>query len=156
MDSQEGLDQVDLKILRCMAGDCRLSFRQIAKTLNISTSTVSKRIKKLQDKGIILSFVPLVNPNYLGVTMFVMGIKARPGYNPRDIARSFALNAELTHVFVTTGSYDIIVIGVANTNDQVLEIIKRVTSAEGVERYETFQVLEVSKESPAEWMMAKG
>ncbi len=156
MGMQRDVDEVDLKILKCMAGDCRLSFRQIARALNVSTSTVSKRIKRLQDKGVILSFIPLVNPNYLGVTMFAVGIKARPGHNPKDIAKEFASNDMITHVFVTTGNYDVIAMGVSRTNEQMLETVKSITSNDAIERYEVFQILEVSKESPIDWMAAKG
>lgn len=152
---REGIDEVDLKILKCIAGDCRLSFRQIARALNLSTSTVSKRIKRLQESGVLVSFMPIVNPRQLGVVMFAVGIKAGPGHDPRDIAKEIAKSKAVTHVFVTTGSYDLIAIGVANSPEGMLEAIRSLTSVGGVERYEALQIVEVAKESPAEWMTAE-
>ena len=144
------LDKIDVQILKCMAGDCRLSYRQIAQRLNLSTSTVSKRIKKLQENKIINSFIPLIDANALNLVMYAVGIKIKPGSSARDVAELIKPLAYVSHIFITTGSYDLIVISVAKNAQEIMKQLKEITSSEGIERYESFQILEVSKEAPVE------
>ena len=144
------LDKVDIQILRCMAGDCRLSYRQIAQRVNLSTSTVSKRIKKLQESKIINSFIPLIDANALNLVMYLVGIKIRPGNSAKDVAELIKPLAYVSHIFITTGYYDLIVVSVAKNPQEIMKQLKEITSVDGIERYESFQILEVSKEAPVE------
>ncbi|MEM0146639.1 MAG: Lrp/AsnC family transcriptional regulator [Conexivisphaerales archaeon] len=144
----EELDDVDSKILKCLTGDCRLSYRKIANYLNLSTSTVSKRINRMIDSGIILSFVPLLNSSLLNINMYIIGAKVKPGFDVDELASSIGNEEYVTNVFLTVGSYDMIVVLVAKNNKDMLEKIKRITSMNGVESFESFQIVEVKKQSP--------
>ncbi len=144
------LDKLDVQILRCLAGDCRLSYRQIAKKLNVSTSTVSKRIKKLQESKIINSFIPLIDANALNLVMYAIGLKVKPGSSPKEVAELIKPLAYVSHIFITAGTYDLIVVGVARDLQEMMKQIKEITSTEGLERYESLQILEVAKEAPIE------
>ena len=144
----EKLDETDIKILRCLSGDCRLSYRRIANYLNLSTSTVSKRINKMIENGVILSFVPLINPNLLNINMYVIGVKLKPGYNLDEVANNISKEEYVTNVLLTVGSYDLIVIMVARDKKDILEKIKNITDQSAIESFETFQVIDVKKQSP--------
>lgn len=144
----EELDEVDTKILRCLSGDCRLSYRKIASTLNLSTSTVSKRINRMMDKGIILSFVPLLNSTLLNINMYIIGAKVKPGYDVDELAKEIGKDDFVTNVFLTVGSYDMIIMIEAKDNRDMLEKIKRVTGKNGIERFESFQIIDVKKQNP--------
>lgn len=67
------LDDTDMKILSLLRKDARLSFREIGKRINISTGTVSERVKQMQRAGVIKGFVTAVDPEKLGcnVTMLL-------------------------------------------------------------------------------------
>jgi len=144
----EEIDEVDSKILRCLTGDCRLSYRKIANYLNLSTSTVSKRINRMIDSGIILSFVPLLNSNLLNIYMYVIGTKVKPGYDVDELAKIISKEEYVTNVFLTVGSYDMIIMIEAKDNKDMLEKMKRVTSVNGIEKFESFQIIDVKKQSP--------
>ncbi|MGC8569193.1 MAG: Lrp/AsnC family transcriptional regulator [Nitrososphaeria archaeon] len=148
------LDRIDIQILKRLAGDCRLSYRQIAQRLNLSTSTVSKRIKKLQETKIINSFIPLIDVNALNLIMYVIGIKVKPGVSPKDVADLLKSISYISHIFITTGSFDLIVVNVAKDAQDIIKQIKEITSVEGIERYESFQILEVTKEAPVEALIS--
>ena len=47
------LDETDVKILKSLIADARLSSRQVAKQCGISIGTALSRTKKLEDEGII-------------------------------------------------------------------------------------------------------
>ncbi|MCL4343501.1 MAG: Lrp/AsnC family transcriptional regulator [Nitrososphaerota archaeon] len=144
----EELDEVDSKILRCLTGDCRLSYRKIANYLNLSTSTVSKRINRMIDSGIILSFVPLLNSNLLNINMYVIGAKVKPGYDVDELAKSIGNEDYVTNIFLTVGSYDMIIMMEARDNKDMLEKMKRITGINGIGSFESFQIIDIKKQSP--------
>ncbi len=144
----EELDEIDSKILRCLTGDCRLSYRKIANNLNISTSTVSKRINRMVENGVILSFVPLLNSNLLNINMYVIGANVKPGYDVDELAKNIGKEEYVTNVFLTVGSYDMIIIIEAKDNKDMLEKMKKVTGISGIERFESFQIIDVKKQNP--------
>ncbi|MFW9969114.1 MAG: Lrp/AsnC family transcriptional regulator [Candidatus Odinarchaeota archaeon] len=50
------MDIIDQKILELLEQDSRMSFSEIAETINKTEATVRRRVKKLQDEGIIQKF----------------------------------------------------------------------------------------------------
>jgi len=47
------LDELDKKIIKILLKNARTSFTEIARALNVSEATIRKRIKKLEEKGVI-------------------------------------------------------------------------------------------------------
>ena len=67
------LDQLDIKILNTLQDDASLSIQDIANKVGLSTNPCWRRIKKLEEEGVIAKRVALVDPSLvnLGVTVFV-------------------------------------------------------------------------------------
>ena len=67
------LDQLDIKILNALQEDASLSIKDIANQVGLSTNPCWRRIKKLEDDGVISRRVALIEPSLvnLGVTVFV-------------------------------------------------------------------------------------
>ena len=68
------LDQIDKSILQILQTNAKSTIKQIATELDISTTPVFERIKKLESKGIIKDYVALVDRKLLGqkLTVFIM------------------------------------------------------------------------------------
>ncbi|MEZ8195643.1 Lrp/AsnC family transcriptional regulator [Vibrio cortegadensis] len=68
------LDNVDKKMLSMLQVDSTLSLNDLAEAVNLTTTPCWKRLKRLEDKGIIEKRVALLNPEKLGLsfTAFVM------------------------------------------------------------------------------------
>ena len=47
------IDELDLKILRLLQNDARISFKSIAERVFVSTPTVAARIDELTERGLI-------------------------------------------------------------------------------------------------------
>ena len=76
------IDEIDAQILELLQQDGRLSNAAIAEKVGLTTSTVFKRIKKLEKKEIIQRYVAVVDPQKLGrpITAFVrLTIGTAPG-----------------------------------------------------------------------------
>ena len=67
------LDQLDKKILLTLQQDASLSVQEIADKVGLSSNASWRRIKKLEDEGVITKRVVLVDTEKLGmgVTVFV-------------------------------------------------------------------------------------
>jgi DNA-binding Lrp family transcriptional regulator len=60
------MDELDDKILEKLNENARKSYREIARELNISLTTVSNRIKKMEDEKVIERYIPLINQEKIG------------------------------------------------------------------------------------------
>jgi Lrp/AsnC family leucine-responsive transcriptional regulator len=59
------MDELDDKILEKLNENARKSYREIARELNVSLTTVSNRIKKLEDEKVIERHILLINQEKL-------------------------------------------------------------------------------------------
>ncbi len=64
------LDELDVKILSFLQDDSRMTIRDIAKQLNISTTPIFNRIKRLEKEGVIERYVAIVNAEKVGKMLF--------------------------------------------------------------------------------------
>lgn len=67
----ESLDKLDKKILKILQVNCRLSIAEIGEEIGLSPSACHRRIKLLEESGIIHSYVARLNPQPLGFAMIV-------------------------------------------------------------------------------------
>lgn len=67
------LDKVDYKILGLLQENCRITTKKLSEKLNLSTSPVFERIKKLEKEGYIDNYVALLNERKIGLkqTIFI-------------------------------------------------------------------------------------
>ena len=69
--SQADLDRTDLKILRCLQDDGRISNLKLAHSVALSPTAVLARVQRLSKEGFILGYEPRLNPLKLGAGMMV-------------------------------------------------------------------------------------
>ncbi len=72
MKSETKLDATDLAILRCLQSDARLTTKQLAARVNLSTTPVFERLKRLERDGFIRGYVAILDAEKLdlGFTVF--------------------------------------------------------------------------------------
>jgi Lrp/AsnC family transcriptional regulator for asnA, asnC and gidA len=140
------LDDLDMDILRSLNDNARKSFRDIAKELHVSLTTVSNRVKAMEKAAVIQGYIPVVDATKLGYDiMAVIGIKVIHGRivdTERDLARDPAVFA----VFDSTGEWDAIIMARFKTRDDLNVFVKKVLDHENVDRTYTQVVLNITKE----------
>ncbi|MDK2868940.1 MAG: hypothetical protein PWP39_175 [Pyrococcus sp.] len=140
------IDDLDKKILSLLIEDSRLSYREIAKKLNVAVGTIYNRLKKLEEMNIIEGFTVKLNHEKLGYELTaIIGIKAQ-GKKIREIERIIARDKHVTCVYDVTGEYDIIVIAKFRSREDMNRFVKSVLSIDGVEKTNTHVALEIVKE----------
>ena len=74
------LDSVDIKLLNLLSTDARSSIADLARSLNMSAPSVSERLRRLKESGVIQSFTIEINPKALGYPLaFYIRIRPLPG-----------------------------------------------------------------------------
>ncbi|OEK01909.1 AsnC family transcriptional regulator [Roseivirga sp. 4D4] len=63
------LDQTDIKILEILQADGRITTKALAEQLNLSTTPVFERVKRLEKDGIIKQYVALVDNRKLDLIL---------------------------------------------------------------------------------------
>jgi DNA-binding Lrp family transcriptional regulator len=65
------LDLVDKGIIAELEGNCRQSYRMLARKLGVSSKTIRSRIEKLIEMGVIQRFLVELNPDILGAHLVI-------------------------------------------------------------------------------------
>jgi DNA-binding Lrp family transcriptional regulator len=140
------LDETDRKILKCLYEDARMPLRKIAAKLGISVSTVSVRIKSLEDEGVIKSYIPVLDPAKLGYDLLtIIGVRISEGRLP-EVEAKLAKDDRVQQVFDVTGEWDSMLIARFRSRDELNSFVKDLLTQPHIERTNTLLVLNVVKD----------
>ena len=140
------LDELDVAILRRLNTDARKSFRDIARELRVSISTISNRVKRLEQGGIILGYIPVLDEKKLVYDVLaVIGIRISKG-KLLEVQRKIGREDKVVDVYDVTGEYDSVIISRFRNTKELDAFIKRLVAMENVERTYTQVVLNVVKQ----------
>ena len=65
------LDKTDIRILKLLANDSRISYAEIAREVHLSRMAVRERVMKMLEEGIIERFTVQLNSKKVGLDKFV-------------------------------------------------------------------------------------
>ncbi|MEE0448200.1 MAG: Lrp/AsnC family transcriptional regulator [Prevotellamassilia sp.] len=109
MEKTELLDAVDMEILRALQKNARLTTKELAAMVNLSTTPVFERVKRLEQRGYIKGYVAVLDAEKLG-RGFVVFCSVKMRRIGREIAEDFARVVrsipEVTECYNISGSYD--------------------------------------------------
>lgn len=144
-DSDTGIDQLDLMILREMEQDGRQPVSQLAKKLGICRPNARARLQRLLDKE-ITRIITFINPAHLGYPVFAMiGIKV----SPKEIDAVMDKVETMSNVYWVSrvaGRYDLIATTLfPGLTELSLFLGRQLGPIPGVLSAETMIILEVRK-----------
>ena len=67
MDIEVGLDAIDRRILQVLQAQGRCTYDELAAQVNLSSSATLRRVKRLEESGVIAGYVALVSPEHVGL-----------------------------------------------------------------------------------------
>ena len=140
------LDKTDERILKNLMVDARLSARQLALKLGISTVTVLSRIKKLEKEKIIKGYTALIDHEKLGYNLTaIIEIIAKKD-KIIDIEVELSKIENVCGVYDITGNTDTLVIAKFKSRSELSEFVKGLASIQNIENTITHVVLNTTKE----------
>ena len=104
------MDETDKKILKNLMVDARLSARQMALKLGISTVTVLSRIKKLEKEKIICGYAAIIDHEKLGYVLTAVIEIIAKNDKILEIEERLSKFENVCGVYDITGSTDTLII----------------------------------------------
>ena len=139
-------DELDLKILRSLLSDSRVSARELHFKLGVSTSTITARMERMRERGIIRGFSAVVDFQRLGYELTaVTEIIVSKGLLV-EMEREIAKVPGVCAVYDVTGETDAIVISKCRNREELSRFTKGLLAMPFVERTNSHLVLTTVKE----------
>ena len=107
--ADRGLDKIDLKILRVLQKDGRISNLKLAEEVHLSPTAVLERVKRLTRDGFILGYEARLNPLKLGagLMVFVEVLLDRTVHDVMDSFRAAVqVRPEILECHLVAGGFD--------------------------------------------------
>jgi Lrp/AsnC family transcriptional regulator, leucine-responsive regulatory protein len=74
------LDELDRRMIEILVGDARISLKELARRVDLSSPSVSERLRRLEERGVIRSFTVDIDPNAIGYALqAIVRIRPLPG-----------------------------------------------------------------------------
>ena len=80
------LDDTDLRLLTLLQQNAKLTIKDLAEQLGMTTTPIFERIKRMERDGVIERYVALVNAEKVGRPLVVFCNVSMPDYTPENIA----------------------------------------------------------------------
>ncbi|WP_144630834.1 Lrp/AsnC family transcriptional regulator [Bordetella genomosp. 13] len=143
------LDAYDRKILDLLQDDNRISQRQLAERVNLSSSAVNRRIANLEASGVIRGNVSVVDPARAGRPITVMAeVKIE---NERmdlldEATQRFAKCPQVQQVYYVTGDFDFLLVLNVRDMDEYQRLTRELFFEAGnVKTFKTLVAMGVAK-----------
>ncbi|MCD6530264.1 Lrp/AsnC family transcriptional regulator [Candidatus Bathyarchaeota archaeon] len=140
------LDDLDIKILKELLKNARLSYRAIAGKVGVAIGTVISRIKRMEKDNLIIGYSALLNHEKLGYQLTVITEITVSKGKLVEVENEVAKLPNVCCVYDITGLTDAIVIAKFKDRKSLSNFTKSLLSLPYVERTNTHVVLTTVKE----------
>ena len=149
--SREPLDRTDLRILRALQGDGRLTNAELAQRVNVSAATCHRRTQRLFDEGYIGGVRAQVAPAAVGLGALVMVGAVLDRSTPESFAAFEGAAMQMKEVLdciLVAGEFDYLMkIRVRDMADFNRLHTRQLIALPGVRQIRTFFVIKEVKEN---------
>jgi len=131
------IDPIDIRILSALQKDGRLSNVQLAKLANLSESACLRRVKLLEESGIISRYVMLVNQQAIGKSGTVFVRVTLDGQQKEKLDRfEMAIQnvQEVMECYLMSGDVDYLLRVIVRDPNDYMRIHQKLTSLPNVQR----------------------
>lgn len=140
------LDDTDRRLLAVLLEDARISQRGLAQRIGVAQGTITNRLRRLEELGVIKGYTVLLEPESIGWTMTVItGLRIEKG-SMINVQQNIAADPRVFAVYDVTGDYDSMVLARVQSRKDLDDLTKTVFTLKGVQRSFTQVVLNTVKE----------
>tara|TARA_B100000287_G_C20662036_1_gene790489 strand:+ start:2245 stop:2706 length:462 start_codon:yes stop_codon:yes gene_type:complete len=136
------LDKIDLKILGILQKSGREPASNIAEKIHVSIPTITERIRKLQDSGVIIGFQAILDPSTIGLDVAaIITIISGSSQYYKKVTIAAKKMPEIVQCFSTTGTGSHTLLVNTKNSNTLEELLRKIQSWPGVTRTETQIIL---------------
>ena len=140
------MDDLDLRLISELTKDARQSSAELSRKLNVSETTVRRRIQHLEEQGII-TFTAILDPSKLGYNIIaIIALEVELGQIDK-ISESLANCPNVRYVSLCTGNHDLFIGTWFHSSSELTQFVKDyLAGVPGIRKSETFVILDVKKD----------
>jgi DNA-binding Lrp family transcriptional regulator len=131
------MDETDRKLLALLRQDARLSIADLAHKLTVSRGTVTNRITKLEDQGVIVGYTVRVRPDVQHDTIKAWMSIAVEGNQSRTVIASLLGEPGVATLHDTNGRWDLLAELRAENLQELGKTLERIRLVKGISNTET-------------------
>jgi Lrp/AsnC family leucine-responsive transcriptional regulator len=140
------LDEFDRGIIAALQDDARMPVAQVAERVALSATPVSRRIKRLEDEGVIRGYAPVLDARLLEAYVLI-NLVAHVDENIARFEKAIAENPHVIACHAVTGDMDYLVRVMARNVEHLSQItLRTLLRIPGVRDVKSIIVLETIKE----------
>ena len=138
------LDSIDLRILRELRRDARISWRQLGEAVHLSPTSAADRVRRMERDGVIDGYTVRVDPAAVGRTVrAVIDVSLGAGIHVDDFETRLADREEVAFAAYVTGTADYSIIVECRGAEGLDTFVRWLRADAGVSRTETKMLLRV-------------
>jgi Lrp/AsnC family transcriptional regulator, leucine-responsive regulatory protein len=141
---RDGLDDLDWRLLTHLQQDARVSTAELARQFKLSPPGVQKRLRRLEERGVIQRYVTVVNREAVGLDLLCFVLVMLAHHRPNSVKRFRAGIARMPEVLEChhlTGEFDCLLKLVVANHEELQRFLERLMKVGGVDRLRTSIVL---------------
>ena len=145
MDKRES--DLDGKIVFALSENSRLSFRELAKKLGVSTSTIAQHVKRLEAQKVLRRYSVDLDWEKLGFDLTALMEITIRGQPLLKVQAQIAKLPQIVSVWDITGAFDSMALVRVKNRRELSTTVKKILDIEGVEHSDTHLILNTVKEN---------
>ena len=131
------MDEKDQKLLSLMRQDARLTVAALAQKLKVSRGTVTNRIRRLEDDGIIVGYTVRMRPDVQHNEIKAWMSIAVEGNQTRAVIAALLGEPGVATLHDTNGRWDLLAELRAETLQELAKVLERIRLLKGISNTET-------------------
>ncbi|OQB24997.1 MAG: Leucine-responsive regulatory protein [Firmicutes bacterium ADurb.Bin182] len=140
------MDDIDIKILRILKSDARIPYLAIGKAVNLSTSAVAERVRKLEKKGVISRYAAIIDGKAFEKELTaLMHISLGSPIHNDDFQEFVAKQNDILECHYIAGDYDYLLKIITKNPESLEQLLNTIKSQIGVMKTYTNIVLKTIK-----------
>lgn len=145
------MDEKDLQILRMLQQNARTTVKEISEQIQLSTTPVHERIKRLEAQGVIQQYATLLNPTLVQKGLMVICYVSLKQHNKSAGAKFIKQIMEMPEViecYNISGEFDFMLKVVAEHMDDYYHFhVNKLSQAENIGHLQSVFVMGVIKDT---------
>ena len=136
------MDSTDLKIISMLKKNARVSASAIAKEVGLAVSSVTERIRRLENQNVILQYTAVVDQSKIegGITAMI-GIKIEHTRYIDKVADMISADPHVVSFYILTGDLDFLASVYAVSTEEFRQVHRAIAGLEGVSAVKTYYIL---------------
>ena len=137
MNTMSNLDQMDQRLIALLRHNARESVATLAKRLDVSRGTVTNRLRKLEDEGVIVGYTLRLRPDSTPEGLQAWMSIAIEGNDARRVTASLLGEPAVQALHATNGQWDLLAELHVATLPELARALERIRLIKGISQSET-------------------